>query len=110
MKLPLYVKHIGRMAHILVPIAKIDKEVPGGTVRTKLYRHLEKEFGGCTENPLIWGMWGGIREAHVQITVSFKGVERIPAFLEFLAVLCKEMGEECLYLEMGEDTFLVNPQ
>ncbi len=107
--LPRYVEHIGRMAHVLVPIAKIDKGIAGGTIRTKLYGYLEKEFGGCTENPLIWGMWSGIREAHVQITVSFKGKDRIPKFLEFLATLCEEMEEECLYLEMGEDTFLVKP-
>ncbi len=117
MEFPPYVERIGRMAHVLIPIAKIDNRIngidvgyDGNTVRTVLYGFLESEFGGCTENPVIWGMWRGIREAHVEITVSFEGKERIVPFLEFLSKLCRAMKEECLYLEMGEDSFLVRPQ
>lgn len=109
MNMPDYVEHIGRMAHVLVPIAKIDYEIAEGTVRSRLYRHFEAAYGGFTEQPLVRGMWKGFREAHVQMTISFKGKEQIPGFLEFLSSLCRDMDEECLYLEMGEDSFLVRP-
>lgn len=116
MEMPSYVERIGRMAHVLIPIAKIDNEIDGAaigckgnTVRTVLYGFLQAEYGGCTENPVVWGMWEGIREAHMEVTVSFEGKGRIPPFLAFLSKLCGAMKEECLYLEMGEDSYLVRP-
>jgi len=109
MKLPRHVEHIGRMAHILIPIAKIDKEINQTTVRQRLYNFLESAFGGFTEDLLVWGLWGKEREAHVRITVSFKGKENIFLFLRVLGKVCHEMREKCLYLEMGEESYLVKP-
>ncbi len=109
MELPAYVTSIGRMAHILVPITKIDNRLGNHTVREVLYNFFSKEFGGFTEAPLTWGFWNGKREAHVEFTVSFEGKHRIPDLFKFLGEICRGMEEECLYLEMGEDAYLVEP-
>ena len=109
MELPKHVEHIGRMAHILIPIAKIDKKIVQTTVQQRLYNYLESAFGGFTEDSLVWGLWGKEREAHVKITVSFKGKENVLLFLQVLGRVCHEMGEKCLYLEMGEESYLVKP-
>jgi len=44
--------------------------------------------------------------------VAFKedeGRTRVPKLQEFLARICEDIGEECIYLECGEDAMLVYP-
>lgn len=44
--------------------------------------------------------------------MAFKEDERktkVPLLQEFLARLCEDIGEECLYLECGEDSMIVFP-
>jgi hypothetical protein len=50
-----------------------------------------------------------MRESVIEVKVSFKGKERIPKLQKFLAGMCRLMGEECLYLETGEDSWLIYP-
>jgi len=34
---------------------------------------------------------------------------KVPKLQEFLAKICKDIGEECIYLECGEDAMLIYP-
>lgn len=110
MRLPSFVEHIGRTAHFLIPIAKIDMPLANGdTPRVLLKRFLEEKYGGSTQDPHVQGVWKALVEAHVGYSVAFKK-ECILDFLEFLRSLCLQMSEECIFLEMGEETYLVRPR
>ena len=45
----------------------------------------------------------------MEIKVSFRGKERIPKLQKFLAEICSVMREECIYLETGENSWLIYP-
>ena len=84
----------------------------------KIHRFLTTTFGGYTcVSGNIFGFFDGkdspteydeLRE----FRVAFKEDERrtkIPRLQKFLAAICEDIGEECIYLELGEDAMLVYP-
>jgi hypothetical protein len=85
------------------------------TVQDYLERQLTEQFGGYTaDQSTVYGTWVN-QEGHVRpsesrmYVVAFKGRERVPELQMLLASLAKRLGETCVYLETGEDAWLVYP-
>ena len=100
---------LGRPAKFLLPANKIlDPKI-----REKIRNFLLENFGGYTETSsgVFIGCWKNKEnisyDAHVEFRISFLGKERIPVLEQFLAKLARELDEECIYLETGEDAWLI---
>lgn len=104
---------LGRMAVFYIPSKKaIEKYYD-----IKIRDFLLKEFGACTATLGNFCGWWKSDESgemhydeHIEFKVAFAGKERIPILVEFLGRIAKELGEECVYLETGEDAWLVYPK
>ena len=47
------------------------------------------------------------QDKSVRYEVSFEG--KVEEFIDFLADMCELIGEECIYLTMGPNSYLVTP-
>jgi hypothetical protein len=112
------VMSLGRMAHFYLPASKWDSEdflFRKKTVKTLVDEFLMGNYNGYTIRGPYLGKWRqskaypSIVEEVIEIKASFRGKDRIPKLQRFLAGMCKLMQEECLYLECGEDSFLIYP-
>lgn len=114
------VESLGRPAVFYIPATKYFDEERDHTFRGKTVEMLVDEFlmgnyNGYSVRGPIKGYWRAskkdptCREDVMEIKVSFRGKERIPKLQKFLAGMCKLMREECLYLETGEDSWLIYP-
>jgi len=107
---------LGRMAVFLLPSLKLKRTMKDGwTVEERIGKHLIDEYGGYTSSAgNTFGYWKdeagevGYSE-HRVFTVSFEGKERIASLEQFLAEIAVELGEKCIYLETGEDSWLIYP-
>jgi len=105
---------LGRMAVFLIPSFKLKKRNDDGkTVEDMIHQFLIKNFSGYTvEAGNIFGYWRNEDNEeeygeHRRFTVAFKGKEKIPILEEFLVKIAKLIDENCIYLETGEDAWLV---
>lgn len=103
---------LGRMAVFYIPSLKA-KNIG---YETKIRDFLLEEFGACTASlGNFCGWWksssrkGVCYDEHIEFKVAFVGKERIPLLANFLAKVAKALNEECIYLETGEDAWLVYP-
>lgn len=114
------VTSLGRPAHFLLPAKKwrefYDVQGPNYKCLDQLvYDFLVANYGGYTVRGPFHGIWkpttdsSYTQELVMEIKVSFEGKDRIPKLQEFLAYLCGLINEECIYLETGEDSWLVHP-
>lgn len=109
---------LGRMAHFYIPASKWDHPsyiFRQKTIKTLVHEFLIGNYDGYTVRGPFEGTWrprkgvAPVTESVVEVKASFRGKERIPKLQKFLAGMCKLMHEDCLYLETGEDAFLVYP-
>jgi len=111
-------ERIGRMAVFNIPASKWDNSMY--TQRNKPISKLVDEFlianyNGYTIQGPFEGRWRPKKgepthkENMMVIKASFKGKDRIPKLQKFLAGMCRLMNEECLYMETGEDAWLIYP-
>jgi len=103
---------LGRPALFYLPEEKLDLNPE---IHLKIHKFLTESFGGyTTADGLVKGYWKNnsalTKDRHRQYRVSFVGKERISELATFLAKLTKEIGEECVYLETGEDAWLLYPK
>jgi hypothetical protein len=111
------IESLGRPAHFFIPGAKWDCQkysIKGKVVRRLIQEFLLKNYGGYTFREGDMGMWrpkygATYEDSMLEVKVAFKGKERIPKLQKFLAKMCKLMEEECIYLETGEDSWLIYP-
>lgn len=112
------IESLGRPAHFCIPARKWNN--PDITFRKKTIEVLVHEFlignyNGYTVRGPFHGMWRPskkdpyVQEPVIEVKVSFRGKERIPKLQKFLAGMCALMKEDCLYLETGEDSWLIYP-
>jgi len=110
--------NLGRMAVFYVPKSKWDNleySQRKKTIKTLVDEFLIANYNGYTIRGAFAGRWRERKgqptfaEEVIEIKASFRGKERIPKLQKFLAGMCRLMKEECLYLECGEDAFLVYP-
>jgi hypothetical protein len=115
------VESLGRPATFYMPAVKYYDEERDYTFRGKQVHVLVDEFlmanyNGYSVRGPFKGHWRPSKKEErstdtvVEIKVSFKGKERIPKLQKFLAGMCKLMEEKCLYLETGEDAWLIYPE
>ena len=105
---------LGRPAVFFLPSLKINNP-ENRAVLENLHLFLTEEFGGYTvEKGNISGFWQDKAKIdyteHVKYTVAFKGKERIPKLANFLVKLAKELSEDAIYIETGEDSWLIYPK
>lgn len=113
------IESLGRRAMFLIPSVKVYNRKytrSGRQVAKVIHRFLTKTFDGYTSaSGNIYGYWGRELAEYDELReyrVAFKEDERrtkVPKLQRFLAKLCIDINEACIYLEAGEDAMLVYP-
>jgi len=109
---------LGRPATFLLPSLKLRSERWNNKpVEQAVREYLLANFGGYTAHAgNVFGEWTEPRTGkvfygeHLAYSVAFKGKERIPELEEFLATVANVINEESVYLETGEDAWLIYPE
>jgi hypothetical protein len=103
------------MAVFLLPSLKLKRShTRGRSYEEMVHLFLLKHFGGYTASAgNIFGFWRDQESGreyygeHREYKVSFRGRDRVAMLQHFLSRLGKELGEETIYMEYGEDAWLV---
>jgi hypothetical protein len=113
------IEDLGKRATFLIPSVKVYNSKYSKTrqsVAKTVHKFLTETFGGYTcASGNIYGYFGGALVEYDELRefrVAFKEDERktkVPLLQEFLARICEDIKEECIYLECGEDAMLVYP-
>lgn len=115
------IESLGRPATFYIPAEKWDGEAArdytfrGKTVQMLTHEFLIGNYNGYSVRGPFQGYWRAskkdstCRENVMEVKVSFRGKERIPKLQKFLSGMCRLMEEKCLYLECGEDSYLIYP-
>jgi hypothetical protein len=106
---------LGRMAVFLLPSLKLkERQKAGRTFEEVVHQFLMKNFGGYTASAgNIFGFWCDEKSGrewygeHREYKVSFRGQDRRAMLQDFLGRLAKDLGEESIYMEYGEDAWLI---
>jgi hypothetical protein len=108
---------LGRMAVFLLPSLKLKARGQDGVpVEQRVHDFLIANFAGYTvETGNILGFWrddGGqeLYGEHRLFRVAFTSEDRVPELEAFLARVASEIGEQSIYLETGEDAWLIYPR
>lgn len=113
------VESLGKRALFLIPSIKVYNSRYSSTkqsVAKTIHRFLMETFDGYTcASGNIYGYFRSVSYEYDELRefrVAFsedEGKTKVPRLQEFLATLCADIGEECIYLECGEDAMLVYP-
>ncbi len=115
------IESLGKRATFLIPSIKVYNKKhskSGQSVSKTIHAFLTEVFGGYTcASGNIYGYFNGASGPNEydelrEFRVAFKEDElrtKVPHLQEFLAKLCDDIGEECVYLECGEDAMVVYP-
>lgn len=107
---------LGRPARFLMPSLKLREPMngrDGETVQDYLERRLTDLFGGYTaDQSTVYGKWtnsgGAVRPSESRLyVVAFSGKDRIESLNELLGEVARRVGETCIYVETGEDAYLL---
>ena len=112
-------KSLGKRAMFLIPSIKVYNSKYSKTrqsVAKTVHNFLLETFGGYTcASGNIYGYFKSdtaeydeLREFRVAFLEDDQRT-KVPLLQQFLATLCADIGEECIYLECGEDAMLVYP-
>ena len=111
------IQSLGRPALFLIPSVKVYNRKYSKTrqnIARTIHNFLTDTFGGYTcASGNIYGYFTTETTEYDelrQFRVAFKEDEKrtkVPQLQEFLAAICADIGEECIYLECGEDAMLV---
>lgn len=114
------IKDLGKRALFLLPPNKIHNKKHSKSKRNiekVIHSFLTKTFGGYTcGSGNIYGYYKSASvveyDVLMEFRVAFKENETrtmVPKLQRFLADICADISEECIYLECGEDAMLVYP-
>ena len=111
---PFRLDALGRMAVFLLPSLKLKQKKLGRSFEEIVHHFLMKHFDGYTASAgNIFGFWRDAKTGrefygeHKEYKVSFRGRDRVAMLQRFLSQLAGELGEDSIYLEYGEDAWLV---
>lgn len=110
-----HIEDKGREFYFLIPSCKLKKTVREKTIEEIVRTFVKKHVGAITHCSVSYsGEYKGRRRKSAYdesrpYFVSFLSKERIPIFLEFLAAIAKEIGEECIYVGAGQHRATVGP-
>ena len=120
LKLFMRVESLGRRAIFLIPSVKVYNTKYSKTrqsIAKTIHNFLNNTFSGYTcASGNIYGYFANESTEYDELRefrVAFKEDEKktkVPQLQEFLARICEDIGEECIYLECGEDAMLVYPK
>ncbi len=106
----------GRAVTFLMPSLQLKKrDDQGRTVEERVHQFLLDQFGGYTAAAgNIFGYWKDDQGKpsygeHKEYKVALVSEEKAPVLKEFLARMTAELGEECLYVETGEEASFLYP-
>ncbi len=115
----MHIESLGKRALFLIPSVKVYNSKYSKTrqsIAKTVHKFLTEVFGGYTcASGNIFGYFKSEQVEYDELRefrVAFKEDERktkVPKLQEFLATICADIGEECIYLECGEDAMLVYP-
>lgn len=113
------VEGLGRRALFLIPSVKVYNRKYSKirqSVAKTVHSFLLETFGGYTcASGNIYGYFHSTSDEYDELRefrVAFLEDEertKVPILQEFLGKLCDDIGEECIYLECGEDAMLIYP-
>lgn len=109
-------ENLGAMVVFLLPSLKLKRKVEKGeSLEDKLHDFLLKKFNGYTAAAgNIFGYWKNAAGKefygeHKEYKVSLLDKKEIETLEKFLAILASKMGEESIYLSIGEESWLLYP-
>ena len=107
---------LGHTATFLLPSLKLKRRESGGaTVEERVHSFLLDHFAGYTAAAgNIFGYWKqpGGRESygeHREFIVSILSGRGMEDLEQFLAEIANEIGEDCIYLRVADQSWLVYP-
>lgn len=113
------IESLGRRALFLIPSIKVFSRKYSKSrqsVYKTIHNFLNDTFKGYTcASGNIYGYFMAEMTEYDELRefrVAFKEDDmktKVPLLQEFLARICADIGEECIYLECGEDAMLVYP-
>ncbi|MBI5153394.1 MAG: hypothetical protein HZA36_02965 [Parcubacteria group bacterium] len=113
------IESLGKRALFLIPSVKVYNRKYSKTrqsIARTIHNFLLDMFGGYTcASGNIYGYFTSESAEYDELRefrVAFKEDEKrtkVSALQEFLSRICLDIGEECIYLECGEDAMLVYP-
>ena len=105
---------LGNLAAALLPLEKLKLKSPRGVAfEREIHDFLVTNFNGYTvSSGNISGHWKDDHGQdhygeHRQYKVALTGQESIASFEVFLAEIAADMHEDCIYVELGREIFLV---
>lgn len=111
---------LGRHARFLIPSVKVYNRKYSKTrqsVARTIHNFLIDSFNGYTcASGNIYGYFTSESTEYDELRefrVAFQedaAHTKVPKLQEFLARICDDIGEECIYLECGEDAMMVYPK
>ena len=98
-------KYLGKPAVFSIPSSKLE------SVGYEIHNFLRGNYGlAWSQTPNVEGFWMGKSEGnYTKFEISFVGKERIPTLKRVLAQIAEKIGEECIYLLTGADSWYVYP-
>ena len=113
------IENLGKRATFLIPSVKVYNRKYSKThqsIAKTIHHFLIDTFGGYTcASGNIYGYFTSegteydeLREFRVAFLEDDKKT-KVPKLQEFLVKICEDIGEECIYLECGEDAMTVAP-
>lgn len=113
------IESLGKRAMFLIPSIKVYNRKYSKSrqsIAKTIHHFLIDTFNGYTcASGNIYGYFRSENDDYDELRefrVAFKEDElrtKVPQLQEFLASICVDIGEECIYLECGEDAMLVYP-
>lgn len=99
-------EYLGKPAIFSIPSTKLQQ------VEQEISKFLEKNYGHAwSQTPNVKGFWMGKPDGdYTKFEISFVGKEKIPKLKRFLAKIGEKIGERCIYLLTGADSWYVYPQ
>ena len=101
----------------LLPSLKLKEPTrDGSSPESRLHDFLMKNFGGYTAQAgNIFGYWKDAAGAdsygeHREFTVSLADEAKVPMLKDYLALVARELDEECIYLQAAGETFSFIPR
>lgn len=98
-------EYLGKPAIFLISTPKLEM------VETEIRNFLLENYGHAwSRMQNIKGYWLGKPDGdYTKFEVSFVGKEKIPKLKRFLAKISYKIGEECIYLLTGSDSWRIYP-
>ncbi|MDE1162612.1 MAG: hypothetical protein PW792_11790 [Acidobacteriaceae bacterium] len=114
--MPYHEKPLGKNVRFLLPSLKLMQPARSGeSLERSVHAFLVEHFGGYTATSAsLFGFWRDehgqqLYGEHREFVVALPNDEGVPELKEFLASVCRQLREECLYFEMSGKASLLYP-